>query len=98
MKTADKIRELISMIEVSDFSASQYFNAIDNDDNIVKIRVSNHSANACNNKGNTLSFVTQKNMIQKRNMLCNEFVLLNGDPFENWETLEDLLEYHDIYE
>ncbi|MDR1561116.1 MAG: hypothetical protein LBS23_02045 [Holosporaceae bacterium] len=104
MKTADRIRELISLVENNEYTPTKYFTVTDINQKNVKIRVGNHSANRFNNdeEGRTLSFVTNKNTphssYRKQNMLYDEYLLVDGDPVENWNTLEELLQYNDIEE
>lgn len=101
-KIADSIRNTIKEAEGDPYFKTKYFVVEDLNGKSVKIRVGNHSANIGNNTDcdRTISFVTEKNCIHTGlghgNMTHSEYVLVDGDPVENWETLEQLLEYEDI--
>ena len=104
MTTADKIRQAIRIAETDPYFKTQYFIVEDVNGKSVKIRIGNHSANNGNNTDcdRTLSFVTEKGSVHtglgRSNMTYSEYILVDGDPVENWETLESLLEYEDIEE
>ncbi|MDR2562658.1 MAG: hypothetical protein LBC98_01800, partial [Prevotellaceae bacterium] len=94
----------INESENNECFATKYFTVSDDNGKSVQIRVGNHSANTGNNRhcDRVLSFVTRKGCVHsglgKGNMLYGEYVLVDGNPVENWRYLEDLLEYEDITE
>lgn len=85
---ANKIRESLTL------GYSIYFNVENNKGEIVKIRVSNHSANKSNNSEKTLSFITNRTEQNKSayNQMINEWAILENGLTDTYEEIEDVLE------
>lgn len=87
---ANKVREYLEL------GFSKYFSVEDSEGNTVKIRVSNHSANRCNNScDKTLSFISNRTE-QKRsayNQMVNEWEILENGLTDTYEEIESILEY-----
>jgi adenosyl cobinamide kinase/adenosyl cobinamide phosphate guanylyltransferase len=85
---ANKIRKNLNN------NSSYYFTVKDSNDNDVKIRVSNHSANRNNNDEKTLSFITERTQQKKSsyNQMINEWAILENGLTDTYEEIEYILE------
>ena len=79
-----------------DCGYTHYFNVEDSEGEIVKIRVSDHSANRQNNgEIKTLSFILCRTEQRKSayNSMANEWVILESGLTDTYEEIESVLEW-----
>ena len=95
IEAGKKIRENLLIVENQ--GGTYYFDLVLNEDTddeeIIKIRVSDHSARVANNNGNrTFSFITDWN--QQDSNMKNEWVVdFNGEMEEEFQDVDELLEF-----
>ena len=95
IEAGKKIRENLLIVENQ--GGTYYFDLVLNEDTddeeIIKIRVSDHSARVANNKENkTFSFITDWN--QQDSNMKNEWVVdFNGEMDEEFQDVDELLEF-----
>ncbi len=84
------------MIAEADKYPSRYFDFYLNEDDCIKIRVSNHSGRVANNREQkTLSFVLDKNVIHDCNMRSDEYIIdENGEFEEEFTSIEECIEWN----
>lgn len=85
--------EVVNLLHIFQGKGSHYFNVQINGE-LIKIRVSDHTANKSNNKGlKTISFVTGW-CNQGYNSMVDEYCInMDGTMNENWENVEECLLY-----
>ena len=91
LEIANKIETILETIQ-----GTTYFNVTDSKENIIKIRVSDHSANRQNNGDTkTLSFVKSRTEQKKSgyNQMANEWAILENGLTDTYESIKDILEW-----
>ena len=71
-----------------------YFTVENNEGELVKIRVSNHSGNEQNNSQKTLSFVNERTSQRRSayNQMVNEWAILENGLTDTYQEIEYILE------
>lgn len=71
-----------------------YFTVENNEGELVKIRVSNHSGNEQNNSQKTLSFVSERTSQRRSayNQMVNEWAILENGLTDTYQEIEYILE------
>lgn len=92
---AEATQQVMKNLEkVASIGGSYYFNLELNEDETIKIRVSDHSANSSNNRDRTISFVTNWVDQGYKAMRFEEYeVNADGSMTENWMNVAECLEY-----
>ena len=85
---ANEIRSRIN----NDYTS--YFTVENNEGELVKIRVSNHSGNEQNNSQKTLSFVNERTSQRRSayNQMVNEWAILENGLTDTYQEIEYILE------
>ena len=85
---ANEIRSRIN----NDYTS--YFTVENNEGELVKIRVSNHSGNEQNNSQKTLSFVNERTSQRRSayNQMINEWAILENGLTDTYQEIEYILE------
>ena len=85
---ANEIRSRIN----NDYTS--YFTVENNEGELVKIRVSNHSGNEQNNSQKTLSFVNERTSQRRSayNQMINEWAILDNGLTDTYQEIEYILE------
>ena len=85
---ANEIRSRIN----NDYTS--YFTVENNEGELVKIRVSNHSGNEKNNSQKTLSFVNERTSQRRSayNQMVNEWAILENGLTDTYQEIEYILE------
>ena len=85
---ANEIRSRIN----NDYTS--YFTVENNEGELVKIRVSNHSGNEQNNSQKTLSFVNERTSQRRSayNQMVNEWAILDNGLTDTYQEIEYILE------
>lgn len=90
-------QEIASKIEyrLTNLTGSNYFSVEDSNGNTVKIRTSDHSANAKNNGDTkTLSFVSSKTTAESiGRFLSTEWEILENGYTDTYQSIEEILEW-----
>lgn len=94
-----KIEDLLSYLREGIFYGSHYFCVENLYGEVVKIRVSDHSANKQNNREKTISFVTKKTPQKKSgyNQMIDEFEVETNGLTDTSQTIQEVLEWNDIF-
>ena len=73
---------------------TSYFTVENNEGELVKIRVSNHSGNEQNNSQKTLSFVNERTSQRRSayNQMVNEWAILENGLTDTYQEIEYILE------
>jgi hypothetical protein len=94
--TYTEIKEKIMHLLNTPYGGSHYFTVEGMDGEPIKIRVSDHSANRHNNKGEkTLSFISAR-CNQGYKAMMDEWVIDKDGYSDTYQTIEEILEWNDV--
>lgn len=93
--THTEIKEKVMELLNAPYGGSHYFNVEDVNGEIIKIRVSDHSANRHNNREKTLSFIAAR-CNQGYRAMTDEWVIDEDGYTDTYQSIEEILEWNDV--